>query len=134
MSVSLTGEEEALWQQLASARVGAGFSSLAVDANTTALARERSADMAQHHLFGHTSSTGATFLDLMASYGITGRLAGETIQRNNYANPANEAARGLIASPAHYAILFDSRYRIGGIGSAVSDDGVHYFTVIVIQP
>lgn len=90
--------------------------------------------MAQHHLFGHTSSTGTTFLDMMPNYGLTGQFAGETIQRNNYADSAHEAARGLIASPEHHAILFDAAYQIGGVGSAVSDDGIHYFTIIVIQP
>ncbi len=90
--------------------------------------------MAGHHSFGHVSSTGTTFLDQMPAYGLTGQLAGETIQRNNYADPVSEATRGLIASPEHHAILFDPQYRIGGVGSATGDDGLHYFTIIVIQP
>ena len=63
-----------------------------------------------------------------------GSLPVKPSRRNNYTNPASEAARGLIASPEHHAILFDSRYRIGGVGSATGDDGLHYFTIIVIEP
>jgi len=133
-SAAFTTEEEALWQGIADARAKAGLPALAVDAPTMALARDRSADMARHRLFGHVSSGGTTFLDMMPAYGLAGQLAGETIQRNNYANPASEATRGLIASPEHHAILFDPHYRIGGVGSATSDDGLHYFTIIVIQP
>lgn len=133
-SASLSAEEQALWQQIVTARAAAGLTTLMIDASTTTLARDRSADMARYHLFGHTSSGGTTFLDLMPEYGLTWQLASETIERNDYADPAREAARGLIASPEHHAILFDSRYRIGGVGSAVGDDGFHYFTIIVIEP
>jgi len=133
-SATLSPEEQSLWQQIAAARADAGLASLSMDAASISLARARSTDMAQRHFFGHTSSTGTTFLDMMPNYGLTGQFAGETIQRNNYADSAREAARGLIASPEHHAILFDAVYQIGGVGSAVSDDGIHYFTIIVIQP
>ncbi len=133
-STTLTVEEQALWQGIAVARASAGLPALTVDAPTVVLARDRSMDMAWHHSFGHVSSAGTTFLDMMPAYGLTGQLAGETIQRNNYTDPAGEAARGLIASPEHHAILFDPHYRIGGVGSATGNDGIHYFTIIVIEP
>ncbi len=133
-SVTLSAEEVALWQGIADARASAGLPALTVDAPTVALARDRSTDMARHHLFGHVGSAGTTFLDMMPAYGLAGQLEGETIQRNNFADAASEAARGLIASPEHHAILFDPQYRIGGVGSATGDDGLHYFTIIVIEP
>ncbi len=133
-SATLTVEERALWQGIVNARASAGLLALTVDPATVALARDRSTDMARHHSFGHVSSAGTTFLDMMPAYGLTGQLAGETIQRNNYTDPAGEAARGLIASPEHHAILFDPHYRIGGVGSATGNDGIHYFTIIVIEP
>ncbi|MHB8648019.1 MAG: CAP domain-containing protein [Thermomicrobiales bacterium] len=127
-------EEQAVWQHIADARRDAGLPVLAIDNQIIVLARERSTDMATRQYFGHYSPDGVTFLDLMPRYGLTGRLAGETIQENNYADSPAEAARALIASPEHHAILFDPRFTIAGVGHAVSADGIHYFTIIVVQP
>ncbi len=131
---ALSVEERAVWTLVVNARTSAGLPVPPLDAQTTFLARARSADMATHHYFGHASPDGTTFLDLMPSYGITGQLAGETIQENNFADSPAEAARALIASPAHHAILFDPRFTVAGVGHAVGTDGTHYFTIIVLQP
>ncbi len=131
---ALSGEERAVWALVADARTNAGLSVPPIDGQTTLLARVRSTDMATRHYFGHTSPDGMTFLDLMPTYGITGQLAGETIQENNYVDSAAEAARALIASPEHHAILFDPRFTIAGVGCALGADGIQYFTIIVVQP
>lgn len=131
---ALSVEEYAVWALVAHARTSAGLSVPPIDVQTTILARARSADMATRHYFGHASPDGMTFLDLMPTYGITGQLAGETIQENNYADSPAEAARALIASPEHHAILFDPRFTIAGVGHALGVDGIHYFTIIVVQP
>ncbi len=131
---ALSGEERAVWALVADARTNAGLSVPPIDGQTTLLARARSADMATRHYFGHASPDGMTFLDLMPTYGIAGQLAGETIQENNYADSPAEAARALIASPEHHAILFDPRFTIAGVGHALGADGIQYFTIIVVQP
>ncbi len=125
---------KAVWDQIAVARAASGLSPLTLDRAAIDLAHTRSTDMATHDYFGHYDATGRSFLDLMAAYDLTGQFAGETLQRNNFSDSATEAARGLIASPAHHAILFDPRYQVGGIGHAVGSNGMHYFTIIVIQP
>ncbi|MDQ6906042.1 MAG: CAP domain-containing protein [Chloroflexota bacterium] len=132
--LALSVEEHAVWALVANARMSAGLSVPPIDVQTTVLARARSADMATRRYFGHASPDGTTFLDLMPTYGITGQLAGETIQENNYADSPAEAARALIASPEHHAILFDPRFTIAGVGHAVGTNGTHYFTIIVVQP
>lgn len=133
-TVTLSLEEQAVWQRVANARLDAGLSVPATDTQITLLARARSADMVTRHYFGHASPDGVTFLDLMPRYGLTGQLAGETIQENNYADSPAEAARALIASPEHHAILFDPRFTMAGVGHTVGADGIHYFTIIVVQP
>ncbi len=70
----------------------------------------------------------------MPGYWITGQLAGETIQENNFPQSATEAARALIASPEHHAILFDPRFTIAGVGETSGADGVHYYAILVVQP
>ncbi len=133
-TVPLESEEQAVWQLVSDARRDAGLSPPTIDSQVTALARQQSSDMATRHYFSHYSPDGVTFLDLMPGYGITGQLAGETIQENNYPQSAIEAARALIASPEHHAILFDPRFTIAGVGHAVGTDSIHYFTIIVVQP
>lgn len=133
-NAGLGAEETALWARIAAARADAGLAVPALSAQATALARARSADMATRGYFDHVTPDGTTFLDMMPAYGLTGQLAGETLQGNNFPDSPAEAARGLIASPAHHAILFDPRYGVAGVGHAVGADGTHYFTIIVIQP
>lgn len=133
-TVALSVEEQAAWTLVSDARAAVGLPLPPIDAQITALARARTADMATRHYFAHASPDGTTFLDLMPTYGITGQLAGETIQENNYADSPTEAVRALIASPDHHAILFDPRFTIAGVGHAVGADGIHYFAIIVVQP
>jgi uncharacterized protein YkwD len=130
----LSAEEQEMWSLVAAARTDAGLPVPPIDARITALARARSADMATLHYFAHVGPDGATFLDLMPAYGIAGQFAGETIQENNFPQSAAEAARALIASPEHHAILFDPRFAVAGVGHAVGTDGIHYFAIIVVQP
>jgi len=133
-TVGLSADEQAVWTLISNARAAANLPRQPIDAQLTALARARTADMATRHYFAHRSPDGTTFLDLMPAYGIAGQLAGETIQENNYADSPAEAARALIASPEHHAILFDPRFTMAGVGHAVGADGIHYFTIIVVQP
>jgi len=132
-SVTLDWEEQTLWQLIRDARAGAGLPAVAENNQVVVLARERSTDMVARHYFDHYAPDGQTFLDLMPRYGLTSPHAGETLQENNRADSAIEAARALIASPEHHAVLFDARYTIGGVGHAVDGNGVHYFTMIFVQ-
>ncbi len=133
-SLYLDTQARALWDQIAAARADAGLSPLTLDSTVSSLAQERSTDMATHNYFGHYDPAGRSFLDMMPGLNLSWRLASETLERNTYANCATEAAHGLVTSPPHHAILFDPQYRIGGVGHAVSRDGMHYFAIIVIEP
>jgi uncharacterized protein YkwD len=133
-SHQLSAEETELAEQINAARREAGLPELAIESAVAALARERADDMATRRYFGHTTPEGETILSLLPARGIDFRYAGETLQRNNY--PADqtvaEAARSLLASPAHRAILLDGRFTHLGLGHAADGD-LHYFAVIVIE-
>lgn len=132
-SVILTPEEQALWQALTTARTASGLPPLTLDANITALTRDRSADMAARSYFGHTNPDGKSMVDLLPAYGLTYHAAGETIEFNlGIPDCGAEAARGFIASPPHHLILFDPRFTTAGVGHAVDANGKHYFTIIVL--
>ncbi len=116
-------------------RRAAGLGPLTLDATLTAIAQQRSDDMARRGYFAHVSPEGQTAFDLIAATGIPWRYAGETLQRNNYplAQTAAEAARSLFASPAHRDILLDPRFTHFGVAEATASDGMHYYTVVLIQ-
>ncbi len=129
----LSPEEQALWDALVAARAVSGLPPLMLDANVTALTRDRSADMATRSYFGHTNPDGKTIVDLLSTYGLTYHAVGETIEFNlGIPDCGAEAARGFIASPPHHLILFDPRFTTAGVGHAVDANGKHYSTIIVL--
>jgi uncharacterized protein YkwD len=133
VAVSLAQNLAAL---LNDARVGAGLSPLQFDATLAQIAQLRSDDMAKRGYFSHTAPEGTTVFDLLSQWGVPWRYAGETIQRNNFSleQTAGEAARSLLASPAHRAVILDARFTRFGVAEAVSADGIHYYTVVLVQP
>lgn len=116
-------------------RQQSGLAPLVLDPVLTRIAQERSDDMARRGYFSHTTPEGRTVFDLLDAYRVNWRFAGETLQRNNY--PADrtvaEAARSLFASASHRAILLDPRFTHFGVAEATSQDGMHYYTVVLIQ-
>jgi len=133
VAVSLAQNLAAL---LNDARAEAGLSPFEFDATLAQVAQLRSNDMAKRGYFSHTSPEGTTVFDLLGQWGIPWRYAGETIQRNNFPleQTAAEAARSLLASPPHRAIILDPRFTRFGVAEAVSADGIRYYTVILVQP
>jgi uncharacterized protein YkwD len=131
----LEAREAELGDRLNEARTQAGQPILAPDPTIAALARERAEDMANRGYFSHTTPEGRDVLSMLPERGINYQYAGETIQRNNHgaATTVAEAARALLASPAHQAILLDGRFSLVGVGHA-ERGGMHYYAVVLVQP
>lgn len=131
----LSSEEATLAAHLNLARRQAGASPLVIEATLATLAHERADDMAHRRYFSHTTPEGQTVLTLLPARGVPFVWAGETLQRNNY--PADrtvaEAARALLSSPPHRAVLLNARFSRVGLGHAV-DGALHYYAVILIEP
>ena len=117
---------------LLDARRAAGLPDPQLDLLLVDLASQRSADMANRNYFGHGTPEGASVFSLLAAMGVPWRYASETLQRNNYPaeQSAAEAARSLLDSPAHRAIILDPQYSALGIGHAVDAHGMHYYTIV----
>ncbi len=124
-----------LLQRLNEARQRQGLGPLQRDAVLDALAYFRSSDMAERQYFSHTAPDGTTVFTYLPLLGVNWRAAGETLQRNNYPTreAAKEAARALLASPSHRAILLDGRFTHVGVVCVTDRSGMHYFTVVVMQ-
>ena len=135
VATALAGEEEYLLTWINLMRSHASRQPLAIQPAVQSLARERSEDMARRDYFSHTTPEGETVLSMLPARGVNYSYAGETLQRNNYpaAETVEEAIRSLMDSPPHREILLDPAFTQVGVGHAVAD-GMHYFTVIVVQP
>jgi hypothetical protein len=104
--------EAAMFNQHNQKRAAGGLGSLVVDAQLTAIARQRAQDMASKNYFAHTSPTGETAFTLMNAMRYVYAIAGENIARNNYpdAESVGTAMSGFMNSPSHRANIMDGRY------------------------
>src|SRR5207237_8011154 len=97
-------------------RAAAGLPPLAADARLAAVARGHSADMRDHHFFGHISPSTGSAMDRLARAAVVVVRVRENLGR---AWSAVELDRGLMGSPSHRAnMLADDVDRVG-IGVAV---------------
>ena len=129
------GDAQQVLGLLVDARRAAGLADPQLDLLLVNLASQRSADMANRNYFGHSTPEGSSVFSLLAAAGVPWRYASETLQRNNYPSEqsAAKAARSLLDSPPHRAIILDPQYTAIGIGQGVDAQGMHYYTVLWIN-
>lgn len=100
-------------------------------------AQIRTDDMAARNYFGHLTPDGVTgYTAALASLGVSYAWAGENLALNNWPRQtaAEEAIRGLMASPLHRAnILEATDFDSLGVGYTFrSGDGVHLFAQVFL--
>jgi uncharacterized protein YkwD len=132
----LDSMENSLYVSINHARYDAGLDRLGLGADLVDIARYRSADMARRGYFSHTTPEGATFFTMLGRRGIPYRWAGEVLDRNTYPayTMSDEAFAAYMDSPQHRAVIMDARYSLVGVGYALGQGGMNYFTVILVQP
>jgi len=112
-----------------------GLNQVQIDPALSGVARQRSADMVRRGYFSHTTPEGATFVDTLIGLGMTGTV-GEILGRTNVSD--QESARSVLVaftqSPSHNLHLVYASYESIGVGSAVSQDNMKYYTVIFRAP
>ncbi|MBQ9521994.1 MAG: serine protease [Oscillospiraceae bacterium] len=104
-----------------------GLSALAADAELSNVARLKSKDMRQKGYFSHESPTYGTPFQMMKSFGITYRTAGENIAYG-YSTP-EAVVTAWMNSDGHRANILNSSYTRLGVGYVA--DG-HYWTQMFI--
>jgi uncharacterized protein YkwD len=127
--------EQALFDATNRRRASAGLAPLQPLGSLVGIARIRSAEMAAHGYFSHTSPvTGATAFSLMDRYGIAYGWAGENLAKNNYpdAETVGVADNALWNSPGHRENILNAQYTHAGVALAVDASGMKYFTVVFI--
>jgi uncharacterized YkwD family protein len=109
----MTAEEQQMLNLVNAERAKNGLAPLKADSTLTKMARVKSQDMITNHYFAHQSPTYGSPFDMMKTFGVTYRTAGENIAGNPSVTGAFQA---WMNSPGHRANILNSQYNYTGIG------------------
>lgn len=112
-SSELTTDEQEVFKLINQKRVSAGLSELKVDSEVQKVARIKAQDMVDNNYFAHESPTYGTPFEMLKSYGITYKAAGENIAGNS---SNSGAVTAWMNSEGHKANILSNNYNYTGIG------------------
>lgn len=95
-------------------REKAGLKPLVIHTNLTKMAVAKAQDMNDNNYFSHTSPTYGSPFDMMKSFGITYKYAGENIAKGQK-TPA-EVVKAWMNSPGHKANIMNKNFTLIGVG------------------
>lgn len=112
-SFSMSTDEKIIFDLINNARTKAGISKLTTDSNVFKVARLKSQDMVKNSYFSHTSPTYGSPFQMLKTYGVSYKVAGENIA----GNPSLEAAvNAWLDSTTHKQNILSNSYNYIGIG------------------
>lgn len=121
----LSSDEQRMVNLVNSERQKAGLAPLKVDLDLSRVARIKSQDMRDNNYFSHTSPTYGSPFDMMRSFGISYRTAGENIALHGSVESAHN---GLMNSDGHRANILSPNFTHIGIGIV---DGRYYTQMFI---
>lgn len=114
VSSSVASFESEVVRLVNAERSKAGLAHLTQDWQLSRVARYKSQDMKDLGYFSHTSPTYGSPFEMMKSFGITYRTAGENIAKG-YSTP-EAVVKAWMNSPGHRANILNSSYTHLGVG------------------
>jgi uncharacterized YkwD family protein len=117
----LNAQEREMVEYVNQERAKAGLSPLQVDLDLARVARTKSQDMVDNGYFDHNSPTYGSPFEMMRSFGISYRAAGENIAKNSSVMGAHTA---LMNSEGHRANILNPNFTHIGIGIVSSGNMV----------
>lgn len=96
-----------------------GLSDLKVDIPLTNMAQKKAQDMLDNSYFSHTSPTYGSPFDMMKTFGISYRSAGENIAKGQPS--AQQVVNDWMNSPGHRANILNSGFTHIGVGHTTSE-------------
>ena len=108
------GIEEQVVNLVNKERAKEGLAPLAIDWELARVAKHKSQDMHDKNYFSHTSPTYGSPFDMMKSFGISYKAAGENIAKGQ--TSAAQVMEGWMNSPGHRANIMDAKYTHIGVG------------------
>lgn len=112
-TVSATSEEQELLKLINEQRAAYGLSSLKFDAELQKVAKLKAQDLVKNNYFSHNSPTYGSPFDMMKSFGITYKAAGENIAGNS---TLKGAVTAWMNSQGHRENILSNAYNLTGIG------------------
>lgn len=112
-AAGLTADEQQMVDLVNSERANNGLAPLTVNTKLTEMARVKAQDMIDNNYFSHTSPTYGSPFDMMKTFGISYKTAGENIAGNSSVTGAHNA---LMNSSGHRANILNSNFKEVGIG------------------
>ena len=109
----LTADEQEVFDLINAKRVANGLSALKIDDELQNVARVKAQDMVNNNYFSHTSPTYGSPFDMMKSFGISYKTAGENIAGNS---SNSGAVNAWMNSSGHKANILNSSFNYTGIG------------------
>lgn len=124
---SVTAFENEVIRLVNEIRVQNGLSALDTNWELSRVARYKSQDMVSNHYFSHTSPTYGSPFQMIKSFGLTYRSAGENIA---YGQTTPQAVvNAWMNSSGHRANILNSSYKQIGVGYVANG---HYWTQLFI--
>ena len=112
-TASLSADEQEVFNLINQQRLNNGLAALKVDNEVQRVARIKAQDMVNNNYFSHTSPTYGSPFDMLKSFKISYKSAGENIAGNN----SNSAAvTAWMNSSGHKANILNSSFNYTGIG------------------
>lgn len=124
---SVSNYEEEVVRLVNVERAKNGLSALETDWQLSRVARYKSQDMKDKNYFSHTSPTYGTPFQMMKSFGISYRYAGENIAKGQ--RTPQEVVTAWMNSSGHRANILNANYKKIGVGYVASGN---YWTQMFI--
>ena len=109
----LTADEQEVFNLVNAKRTATGLAALSIDAEVQKVARDKAQDMVDNNYFSHTSPIYGSPFDMMKSYGIKYKAAGENIAGNS---SNSGAVNAWMNSEGHKGNILSNNYNYTGIG------------------
>jgi uncharacterized protein YkwD len=127
---STSNIEQSIFKQINQYRTSKGLSPLSRDPRIDSQSKNHSQDMAN----GKIPLSHEGFDDRVKATGIVIKRATENVAYNKgFNDPAAQAIRGWLKSPAHLGSIQGKDYNQTGIGVATNSKGEIYFTQIFVR-
>ena len=128
-SSQLNEDEQTILDLVNKVRREAGLVELKVDTQMVNVARLKSQDMEDNNYFSHTSPTYGTPFEMLKSFGVSYKTAGENIAGHS---TAENAFNAWMNSSGHKANILNSNYNYTGIGIVSSNRYGKMFTQMFV--
>ncbi len=113
LTTNLTADEQEVFNLINKQRTNNGLSPLQIDAEAQNVARIKAQDMVNNNYFSHNSPTYGSPFDMLKSFKVSYKTAGENIAGNS-SNTA--AVNAWMNSSGHKANILNSSFNYTGIG------------------